>query len=84
MGYGLQDTRNGISSEPVRRLQTAVEPGRGNGEKAAPDAREGAFDHLYSQSIDDAERGGSPLIIDETASIDELIAQISNFGRPKA
>ena len=84
MGYGLQDARNGISAEPVRRLQTAAEPGRGNGEKAAPDAREGAFDHLYSQSIDDAERGGSPLIIDETASIDELIAQISNFGRPKA
>jgi pilus retraction protein PilT len=83
MGYGIQDTRNGISAEPVRK-QLAAEPGRGNGEKAAPDAGEGAFDHLYSQSIDDAERGGSPLIIDETASIDELIAQISNFGRPKS
>src|SRR5512135_276589 len=85
-GYGLQDARNGISAEPLRR-QPAAEPGRGNGEKAAPppDAgREGTFDHLYSQSIDDAERGGAPLIIDETASIDELIAQISNFGRPKA
>src|SRR5512136_1483372 len=49
MGYGLQDARNGISAEPVRRLKTAAEPGRGNGEKAAPDVREGAFDHLYSQ-----------------------------------
>lgn len=84
MGYGLQDTRNGVITEPARRQTQAAEPGKGNGEKAAPDAREGAFDHLYSQSIDDAERGGSPLIIDETASIDELIAQISNFGRPKA
>jgi twitching motility protein PilT len=84
MGYGLQDTRNGVSTEAARRQTQAAEPGKGNGEKAAPDAREGAFDHLYSQSIDDAERGGSPLIIDETASIDELIAQISNFGRPKA
>jgi hypothetical protein len=84
MGYGLQDTRNGVSTEASRRQTQAAEPGKGNGEKAAPDAREGAFDHLYSQSIDDAERGGSPLIIDETASIDELIAQISNFGRPKA
>ncbi|MGE5844633.1 MAG: type IV pilus twitching motility protein PilT [Syntrophaceae bacterium] len=86
-GYGLQDARNGISAEPFRRQQPGAEPGRGNGEKAAPppDAgKEGAFDHLYSQSIDDAERGGAPLIIDETASIDELIAQISNFGRPKA
>jgi pilus retraction protein PilT len=85
-GYGLQDARNGISAEPFRRQQVA-EPGRGNGEKAAlpTDAgKEGTFDHLYSQSIDDAERGGAPLIIDETASIDELIAQISNFGRPKA
>ncbi|MGE5800455.1 MAG: type IV pilus twitching motility protein PilT [Syntrophaceae bacterium] len=86
-GYGLQEARNGISAEPFRRQQPVAEPGRGNGEKAAPapDAgKEGAFDHLYSQSIDDAERGGAPLIIDETASIDELIAQISNFGRPKA
>jgi len=85
MGYGIQDTRNGVSAESVRKQQPAADPGRGNGgEKAAPDARESAFDHLYSQSIDDAERGGSPLILDETASIDELIAQISNFGRPKA
>jgi hypothetical protein len=86
-GYGLQDGRNGISAEPFRRQQQVAEPGRGNGEKAAPPpnaGKEGAFDHLYSQSIDDAERGGAPLIIDETASIDELIAQISNFGRPKA
>lgn len=86
-GYGLQDARNGISAEPLRRQQPVPETGRSNGEKAAPtpDAgKEGTFDHLYSQSIDDAERGGAPLIIDETASIDELIAQISNFGRPKA
>jgi pilus retraction protein PilT len=86
-GMGLQDARNGISMEPVRKQQQGAETGRGNGEKAAPAFsahKEGAFDHLYSQSIDDAERGGSPLIIDETASIDELIAQISNFGRPKA
>ena len=87
MGYGLQDTRNGIGAEAARRQPQAAEPGRGNGEKAAPppDAgKEGTFDHLYNQSVDDAERGGSPLIIDEKASIDELIAQISNFGRPKA
>jgi pilus retraction protein PilT len=86
-GMSLQDARNGISMEPVRKQQQGAETGRGNGEKAAPAFsahKEGAFDHLYSQSIDDAERGGSPLIIDETASIDELIAQISNFGRPKA
>jgi len=86
-GYGLQEARNGISAEPFRRQQPVAEPGRGNGEKAAPTpeaGKEGPFDHLYSQSIDDAERGGVPLIIDETASIDELIAQISNFGRPKA
>ncbi len=86
-GYGLQDARNGISAEPLRRQQPVPEPGRGNGEKVAPTpvaGKEGTFDHLYSQSIDDAERGGAPLIIDETASIDELIAQISNFGRPKA
>jgi hypothetical protein len=87
MGYGLQDGRNGISADPLRRQQPAAETGRGNGEKAAPAheaGKEGTFDHLYSQSIDDSERGGAPLIIDETASIDELIAQISNFGRPKA
>lgn len=83
--YGLQDGRNGIHSEPARRSMQAVDAGKGNGEKIASAAgKDAAFDHLYNQSIDDAERGDSPLIIDETASIDELIAQISNFGRPKA
>jgi pilus retraction protein PilT len=78
---------NGISMEPVRKQPLGAESGRGNGEKVALAVeadKEGTFDHLYNQSIDDTERGGSPLIIDETASIDELIAQISNFGRPKA
>jgi pilus retraction protein PilT len=85
-GMSLQDTRNGIGMEPVRKHQQGAGAGRSNGEKVTPAVeadKEGAFDHLYSQSIDDTERGGSPLIIDETASIDELIAQISNFGRPK-
>jgi twitching motility protein PilT len=86
MNHLVQDARNGISMGPARKQQHGGEAGRSNGETAAPAVetdKEGAFDHLYSQSIDDSERGGSPLIIDETASIDELIAQISNFGRPK-
>ena len=85
IGNGSQDLRNGINHEAARRQAQPTAPGGGNGEKA-PSAlsRDGAFDHLYSQAIDDGEKGGSHLIIDETASIDELIAQISNFGRPKA
>jgi twitching motility protein PilT len=87
MGHVIQDARNGIGMEPLRKQQQGAEAGRSNGERVSAVVetdKEGAFDHLYSQSIDDAERVGSPLIIDETASIDELIAQISNFGRPKA
>jgi hypothetical protein len=84
MSQGFQDSGNVIVADSARRQSMAAESGRGNGEKLALSSREAAFDHLYSQSVDDAERGGSPLIIDETASIDELIAQISNFGRPKA
>ncbi len=72
MTAGLPDIRNGIVPDPARRQPTEVESRRDNGEKAA------------LLSADDSERIGSPLIIDETASIDELIAQISNFGRPKA
>jgi len=80
-----QDLRNGVSPEASRRQSQSTSPGGSNGEKAySALSRDGAFDHLYSQSIDDTEKGGSHLIIDETASIDELIAQISNFGRPKA
>lgn len=85
MTGGGQDLRNGIGPEASRGRGQSTPPGGGNGERAISSlSRDGAFDHLYSQSIDDAEKGGSHLIIDETASIDELIAQISNFGRPKA
>ena len=85
MTGGGPDLRNGIGPEASRGRGQSTPPGGGNGERAISSlSRDGAFDHLYSQSIDDAEKGGSHLIIDETASIDELIAQISNFGRPKA
>jgi len=78
-GIGGHDLHGGIGSG-----QSPSRAG-GNGERAVSAiSRDGAFDHLYSQSIDEGEKGGSHLIIDEKASIDELIAQISNFGRPKA
>ena len=79
------DLQNGIGPEPPRGQSPSPPRAGGNGERASSAiSRDGAFDHLYSQSIDEGEKGGSHLIIDEKASIDELIAQICNFGRPKA
>lgn len=87
MSCGLNDTRNGVGTEATHRKAQAISPGRSTGDKGSPMMvadRNGTFDYLHYKSMGDSERGGSSLIIDETASIDELIAQINNFGRPKA
>ncbi len=37
----------------------------------------------FGDAVDAVESTGPHLIIDEKATVDELIAQISNFGRQK-
>jgi len=75
---------------------SAFHPGNGNGAEKfyrnQPDNGNGLAksDQLYteggrdfSQATDGVESSGPQLIIDEKATVDELIAQISNFGRQK-
>jgi twitching motility protein PilT len=94
-----QDAESGISRGSSAGLSalTPFPPGNGSSAKkyqqTYPDSGNGLWkgDGQYSdagkdfgQSGDIIESSGPHLIIDEKATVDELIAQISNFGRQKA
>jgi hypothetical protein len=95
----VQDTDSGMSRGPSAGWAsvTPFPPGNGSGaekyQRAHPDNGNGLGkgDAQYAESgkdfghaADAAESTGPHLIIDEKATVDELIAQISNFGRQKA
>jgi len=69
---------NGSGAEKYQRAYP--DNGNGLGKRDAPYA-EGGKD--FGDSADTVETTGPHLIIDEKATVDELIAQISNFGRQK-
>jgi hypothetical protein len=69
---------NGNGADKFYRGQ----PDNGNGlAKTDQPYAEGGRD--FGQAADGVESSGPQLIIDEKATVDELIAQISNFGRQK-
>ncbi|HRT62789.1 MAG TPA: PilT/PilU family type 4a pilus ATPase [Syntrophales bacterium] len=70
---------NGSGAEKYQRAY----PDNGNG-LGKGDGRFAETGKDFGQASDAAEGTGPHLIIDEKATVDELIAQISNFGRQKA